>query len=107
MFGQKGGSRPTRENSPYQEEWESLMDAIKNDKPYNEVERGVQASVVTSMGRMSAHLGTEVTYDQMLHSDHVFGPGVANLTLDSESPLLARADGTYPVPEPGIKNREY
>ena len=29
MFGQKGGSRPARENSPYQEEWEALMDAIK------------------------------------------------------------------------------
>ena len=107
MFGQKGGSRPARENSPYQEEWEALMDAIKNDKPHNEVERGVQASLVTSMGRMAAHIGTEVTFDQMLNSDHVFGPGVENLSFESESPLLASTEGTYPIPQPGIKKREY
>ena len=62
------------------------MDAIKNDKPHNEVERGVQAGVVTSMGRMAAHVGTEA-YDQMLNSSHTFGPGVENLSMDSDSPL--------------------
>jgi len=68
----------------------------------------VQASVVTSMGRMAAHTGIEVTYDEMLNCDHQFAPGVENLTLESESPLLSKADGTYPIPEPGKnKNREY
>ena len=107
MFGQREGARPTSETNPYQDEWERLMDAIKNDKPYNEVERGVQASVVTSMGRMAAHVGTEVTYDQMLNSSHTFGPGVENLSMDSDSPLLANLDGSYPIPEPGKKKREY
>ena len=108
MFGQSsGGGRPTRESNPYQDEWEHLMDAIKNDKPFNEVERGVKASVVTSMGRMAAHVGTEVTYDDMLSCDHEFGKGVENLTLDSESPLLANSDGSYPVPAPGKNKREY
>ena len=79
MFGQREGARPTSETNPYQDEWERLMDAIKNDKPHNEVERGVQASVVTSMGRMAAHVGTEVTYDQMLNSAQIFAPGVENL----------------------------
>ena len=108
MFGQQdGGGRPARETNPYQDEWERPMDSVKNDKPYNEVERGVQASVVTSMGRMATHIGTEVTYDQMLNSEHTFGPGVENLTLDSASPLLANANGIYPVPEPGRKKQEY
>ena len=107
MFGQREGARPTSETNPYQDEWERLMDAIKNDKPHNEVERGVQASVVTSMGRMAAHVGTEVTYDQMLNSSHIFGPGVENLSMDSDSPLLANLDGSYPIPEPGKKKREY
>ena len=107
MFGQREGARPTSETNPYQDEWERLMDAIKNDKPHNEVERGVQASVVTSMGRMAAHVGTEVTYDQMLNSSHTFGPGVENLSMDSDSPLLANLDGLYPIPEPGKKKREY
>ena len=52
-----------RERSPYDIEWEHLMDAIRNDKPYNEVPRGVQASAVTSMGRMAAHTGQVITYD--------------------------------------------
>ena len=107
MFGQKDGARPTRETNPYQDEWERLMKAIKNDNPYNEVERGVQASVVTSMGRMAAHTGSEVTYNQMLNSDHVFGPGVESLAMNSPSPLPANADGTYPVPQPGRKKKEY
>ena len=107
MFGQKDGARPTRETNPYQDEWERLMKAIKNDNPYNEVERGVQASVVTSMGRMAAHIGSEVTYNQMLNSDHVFGPGIENLAMNSQSPLPPNADGTYPIPQPGMKKKEY
>ena len=108
MFGlDEGGGRPTRETNPYQDEWERLMDAVKNDKPHNEVERGVQASVVTSMGRMAAHVGKEVTYDQMLNSSQIFAPGIEKLTLDSPPPLLADANGIYPIPEPGKKTSEY
>ena len=66
------GGRPRRENSAYVDEWDHLLDAIVNDKPYNEVERGVAASVVTSMGRMASHVGREVTYDEMLNCSHDF-----------------------------------
>ncbi len=45
------------EQDPYQNEWNDLVDAIRNDKPYNEVKRGVEASLATSMGRMAAHTG--------------------------------------------------
>ncbi|HEX8914774.1 MAG TPA: Gfo/Idh/MocA family oxidoreductase [Humisphaera sp.] len=93
--------------SPYQNEWNDLMDAILQDKPYNEVKRGVEASLVTSMGRMAAHTGLEITFDQMLNSDHEFAPGLANLTKDSPAPLTADAKGMYPRPEPGKKKREY
>jgi predicted dehydrogenase len=55
------------EMDPYTNEWNDLMEAIRNDKPYNECPRGVEASLVTSMGRMAAHTGQEITYDQMLN----------------------------------------
>ena len=98
----------SEETDPYTNEWNDLMDAIRNDKPYNEAKRGVEASLVTSMGRMAAHTGQEITFDQMLNSDHEYGPGVDKLTMDSPSPLPAAADGTYPIPMPGIKkDREY
>jgi len=96
------------ERDPYQNEWNDLMAAIRNDKPYNETERGVRTSLVTSLGRMAAHTGQEVTYDQILNSDHEMAPGLDKLTMDSPAPLLADANGRYPVPQPGIiKEREY
>ena len=96
------------EPNPYDLEWEHLVEAIRNDTEFNEVERGVAASVTTSMGRMAAHTGQVITYDQMLNSEHVFAPGVENLTMASDSVLMPDADGFYPIPEPGIKkDREY
>ena len=84
------------------------MDAIRNNKPFNEVQRGVEASIVTSMGRMAAHTGNEVTFDQMLNCEHQFAPGVEKLTMKSESPLIPDENGLYPIPEPGkTKNKEY
>src|SRR6266704_2632647 len=95
---------PDQQN-PYQNEWNDLIDAIRNDKPYNEVKRGVEASLVTSMGRMAAHTGQEITFEQMLNSDHEYAPGVDKLTMDSPAPLQAGNDGKYPVPMPGIKKK--
>ena len=96
------------EQNPYQNEWNDLMDAIRDDKPYNEVKRGVEASLVTSMGRMAAHTGREITFDQMLNCEHEMAPGLDKLTMDSPAPLIADANGRYPVPQPGIvTTREY
>jgi hypothetical protein len=41
----------------------------------------------------------------MLNSDHEYAPGVDKLTMDSPAPLLADANGVYPIPEPGIKKQ--
>ena len=100
---------PQPERNPYRLEWEDLVDAVRQNKPYNEVTRGVQASLVTSMGRMAAHTGQVITVDQILNSDHEFAPGIDKLTTDdSPAPLRAGPDKKYPVPEPGKKKaREY
>ena len=99
---------PQPEPSPYQMEWEDLVDAIRDDTPYNEAKRGAEASLVTSMGRMAAHTGQEITYEQILKCDHEFAPDADTLTMDSPAPLQALADGKYPVPQPGItKTREF
>ena len=92
----------------YGVEWDDLIDAIRGDKPYNEAKRGAEASLVSSMGRMAAHTGQVITYDQILNLDHEFAPAVDKLTMDSPAPLLAGPDGKYPVPQPGITTkREY
>ncbi len=96
------------QRNPYQNEWNDLVDAIRNDKPYNEVEHGVEASLVSSLGRKAAHTGVEITFEEMLNDDQEYAPGVDKLTMDSPAPVQADADGKYPVPQPGIvTNREY
>jgi predicted dehydrogenase len=94
--------------NPYRVEWDDLLQAIREDKPYSEVERGAMASLVTAMGRKAAHTGQTVTLKEMQEDQHEFAPEVDRLKMDSPAPLLALADGSYPVPEPGRKkNREF
>lgn len=99
---------PADQQDPYQNEWVALIDAIRNDKYHNEVKRGVEASVATSMGRMAAHTAQEVTFEDMLNCEHEFAPEADKLTMDSPPPLKSDAEGKYPIPMPGItKKTEY
>jgi predicted dehydrogenase len=96
------------DQNPYHNEWKDLLAAIRNDQPYNEVKRGVEASLVTSMGRMAAHTGQLIAYEDMLDCEHEFAPGLDKLTADSPAPLQLAANGRYPAPQPGLTTkREY
>ena len=97
-----------KEPSPYDLEWRDLTRAIRNGEPFHEVERGVMASAVTSMGRMAAHTGKAVTLDGFMAHGHEFAPSVDTLTAGGPPPLLPGPDGKYPVPAPGIvTDQEY
>ena len=96
---------PERAPKNKEMEWQDLIEAIRQDKPYNEAKRGAEASLVTSMGRMAAHTGRTVTFDEILNGDHEFAPNVDKLTMDSPAPLLANADGKYPIPMPGLNTK--
>ena len=87
---------PQPEPNPYQVEWDDLIDAIRKDKLYNEVKRGAEASLVTSMGRMAAHTGQIITFDEMLNCEHEFAPDVDKLTMDSPAPLRGRPGRQVP-----------
>lgn len=96
------------EPNPYRLEWVHLIEAIRKDQPFNEVKRGVEASLVTSMGRMAAHTGQMITYEQILNSDHEMAPDLDQITEKSPAPLIADKDGKYPIPQPGVvTDREY
>jgi len=107
---------PKKEPSPYQVEWDVLMDAIRNNKAHNEVRRGAEASLVTAMGRLACHTGQKIHYrngslfvgaSQAPHGEE-FAPEVDKLTLKSDAPVKADKDGKYAVPAPGQKRtREY
>ena len=61
------------------------------------------------MGRMAAHTGQIITFDDMLNCKHEFAPDVDKLVIDGPAPLLVDAKlGRYPWPQPGIVvDREY
>jgi predicted dehydrogenase len=99
---------PQPERSPYQLEWDDLVDAIRKNKPYNETRRGAEASLVTSMGRMAAHTGQVITYEQILNCPHEMAPDVDKFTMGFAAPVRPNAEGKYPQPQPGIcTDREY
>jgi predicted dehydrogenase len=96
------------EPNPYQLEWDDLMESITKNLEHNEVDRGVMASMVTSMGRYAAHTGQEVKLADFMNHPHEFAPDVDKLTPDGPAPVTPDENGFYPVPAPGIKNdREY
>lgn len=96
------------EPDPYQLEWDHLVEAIRNDKPYNEAKRGAEASLVQIMGRMAVNTGQIITWDQALNHAQELAPGLDKLTMDSPAPLAVGPDGIYPLPQPGlVTQREY
>jgi predicted dehydrogenase len=99
---------PQPEPNPYQLEWDNLVDAIRRDKPYNEVKRGAEASLVVAMGRKAAHTGQSVTFEDMLNDTREFAPDVDKFTNESPAPVQPGSDGVYPLPQPGrLKDQEY
>jgi predicted dehydrogenase len=97
-----------QEPDPYQIEWDHFLEAIHQNRPYNEVRRGAEASLITAMGRMACHTGQIITRDQMLNHEHELAPHVDQLSFETPAPLRLGKDNKYPVPQPGIvRNREY
>jgi predicted dehydrogenase len=94
--------RPEREKvSPYQVEWDVLLDAIRQNQPHNEVQRAAFANLASIMGRAAIHSGRIITWDEIMASNFKFCPNVDGLTSQSPAPVRADAQGCYPVPVPG------
>ncbi len=99
---------PQPEPNPYLLEWDHLLEAVRQDKPYNESKRGAEAALVVAMGRKAVHTGQTVTFEDMLHDQHEFAPDVNKFTMDSPAPLQLASNGLYPTPQPGrLKEREF
>jgi predicted dehydrogenase len=94
--------RPERERiSPYQVEWDVLLNSIRRDQPHNEVKRAAFANMASIMGRAAVHTQKIVTWEEVMASDFMFCSDVDGLTDDSPAPVQADEKGCYPVPIPG------
>jgi len=87
--------------TPWQAEWDALLDAIRHDRPHNEAKRAALSNLADIMGRAAVHSGKIVTWDEALASNFQFCPNIDNLTHDSVPPAQADPQGRYPVPIPG------
>ncbi len=95
---------PRREPDPYQLEWNDLFLAIRQNRPYNEVRRGAEASLITAMGRMSAHTGQIVTRDQMFNHEQELAPERGS-TYDGFAGAAACGRGRQ-IPDPATGHRD-
>lgn len=91
-----------RDPNPYQAEWQLLLDAIRQDRPHNEARRAGLANMATLMGRMAAHTGKLVTWDEAMASKFQYVADVDHVNFDTPAPLEPDAEGIYPCPQPGI-----
>ena len=87
--------------SPWDAEWRVLLDAIRNDKPHNEVERSIKSNFVAIMGRAACHYNNLVTWDETFASNFQFCPNVDDITFDAPAPVVPDQNGFYPSPIPG------
>jgi predicted dehydrogenase len=92
--------RPDDYVSPYQAEWNALVDAILSDAPYNETDYGATSTMTAILGRLATYSGKEIPWDEALASEKV-------ITTDAESwdappPIEPLSDGSYRIPIPGV-----
>jgi myo-inositol 2-dehydrogenase/D-chiro-inositol 1-dehydrogenase len=72
----EGKPVPGKMVDPYVQEHIDLVTAIRNEKPFNELENTAISTMTAIMGRVSAYTGKETTWDEMMNSDLKLGPKV-------------------------------
>ena len=89
------------EFSPWQYEWNHLIESIRTDRPHNEARRAAYADLTSLMGRAASHTGQEVTWDDMMKSRFQFCDYLDNLEFNSPVPVRPDEAGQFPIPRPG------
>ena len=88
--------------SPWQEEWNVLVDVIRKDRPHNEVKRAAYSNLAAIMGRAAVHSGKIITWDEAIASDFRFCPNIDAINENSNPPVKADDQGRYAPPVPGV-----
>jgi len=88
------------DKNAYQVEHDDLFAAIREDKPYNEVESSAYSTMTAIMGRMATYSGTMVEWEDAFNCPTILMPN--EFTWETTPPVVPGADGMYPVALPGI-----
>jgi len=84
----------------YDAEHVVLFDAVRGGQPVHDGVRMVRSTMLSLLGQMVCYTGQQLTWDQAFNSPWQAGPEA--VSWDMEPPAKAGADGTYPVPIPGM-----
>lgn len=85
----------------YAQEHFALVEAIRNDTPYNEGHYGATSSFTAVLGRMATYSGKEIKWDDAVKKGKELAPGIENYTMDTTPPVVRDGNGEYPYPVPG------
>ncbi len=96
---ESGGKNREKPLSPYQVEWNVMVDAILNDRTHNEAENGALSTMTAVLGRLATYTGQEVSWDEAIASPET--TEVDPLNWDAPPPIHPLADGSYPIAKPG------
>ena len=86
--------------NPYQIEHNVLFDAIRNNRPQNEVDIAATSTMTAIMGRMASYSGQMIDWNMAVNSTLRLGP--EKYDYDAPAPVKAGPDGNYPVAIPGV-----
>ena len=95
---------PFKFGNPYQQEHFALVEAIRNNLPYNEGHYGATSSFTAVLGRMATYSGKIIKWDEAVEKGKPEAPGIENYTWDSTPPVVPDEDGRYPEARPGQYN---
>jgi predicted dehydrogenase len=76
-----------------------LIEAIRKDQPYNELEVAAMSTMTAIMGRMATHSGRLIEWDEAINSKARLMP--EKVTWDMAPPVVPDANGNYPIATPG------
>jgi predicted dehydrogenase len=76
-----------------------LIDAIRNNKPYNELETAAHSTMTAILGRMAVYSGKLVEWDEAINSKLQLMP--EKVSWNMTPPVVPDADGNYPIAVPG------
>jgi predicted dehydrogenase len=97
--GEKKWSWTAKDKNPYQVEHDDLFDAIRNNKPYNEVEYAAHSTMTAIMGRMATYSGKMITWDEAINSKVDLSPD--GYSWEAKPQPKVGPDGLYPMAIPG------
>jgi myo-inositol 2-dehydrogenase / D-chiro-inositol 1-dehydrogenase len=87
-------------HNPYQIEHDKFFESIRTGKLINDTEWGAKSTMASIMGRMAAHSGQIIEWDQAIKSDISIVP--QKLSWDAQPPVMPDQHGNYPVPVAGV-----